>query len=156
MIIDKSSSEISDLKTRLYQVVAENKISSLSMICGMIGAEEEQTRLIIEELVDEGTLEGSFTSDGQRFFLSKVKVSTAPIESSKDEGYVIEKADTRQGKMILLSGLAMMIAGYIVRGFVSIFEISEQVGTAVLMVGLAVLIIGWLMITRADPPSNIK
>ena len=120
MIIEKSSSELFDLKTRLYQIVAENKISSLSMICDMVGAEEEQTRSIIEELVDEGTLEGSFTSDGQRFFLSEVKVSNAPLAPIKDEGYMIEKADTRQGKMVLLTGLVMMIAGYITRGFISI------------------------------------
>jgi hypothetical protein len=156
MIIDKSSSELFDLKTRLYQVIAENKISSLSMICDMVGAEEEQTRSIIEELVDEGTLEGSFTSDGQRFFLSEVKVSTAPLAPIKDEGYVIKKANTRQGKMVLLSGLVMMIAGYITRGLISISEIAGQIGTALLMVGLAVLAAGWLMYTRADPPSNIK
>jgi hypothetical protein len=156
MIIDKSSSEPIDMKTILYQIIAENKVSSLRMISDMVGTDDEQTRSMIEELVGEGALEGSFTSDGQRFFLSDVEVSTAPLAPTKDQGYDIEKADTKQGKLVLISGIVMMIVGYIVRGFTFLFEIAGQVGTGTLMLGLAVLIIGWLMITRADPPSNIK
>ena len=156
MIIDKSSSELIDLKTRLYHVIVENKISSLSMICDMTGADEEQARLLLEELMDEGTLEGSFTSDGQRFFLSDVKVSTAPIAPTKDEGYVIEKANTRKGRLVLISGIVMMIGGSIVRGLTAISEMMGNIGVAVFMLGLVVLTGGWLMISRADPPSNLK
>ena len=83
MIIDKSSSELIDLKTRLYQIVAENKISSLDMMSDIIGTDEELVRSVLEELVDEGALEGSFTPDGQRFFLTEVTVSTAPLAETK-------------------------------------------------------------------------
>ncbi|MGY5856454.1 MAG: hypothetical protein RTS72_07615 [Candidatus Thorarchaeota archaeon] len=156
MIIDKSSSELIDLKTRLYQIVAENKISSLDMMSDIIGTDEELVRSVLEELVDEGALEGSFTPDGQRFFLTEVTVSTAPLAETKDSGYVIEVADTRNGRLILVSGLVMMIAGYITRGLIALNMVLDPVGTAMVMVGLAVLIAGWLMISRAQPPSNIK
>ncbi|MGD9397079.1 MAG: hypothetical protein PVJ05_11670 [Candidatus Thorarchaeota archaeon] len=156
MIIDKSSTELTDLKTRFYQVVSEDKVSSLSMICDITGTDEEMARSILDELVDEGTLEGSFTSDGQRFFLSDVKVSSAPLAPTRDEGYVIEKADTRQGKLVLVSGIVMMIGGFIVRGLTALSTMMENIGVALIMLGLVVLIAGWLMITRADPPSNLK
>lgn len=156
MIIDTSSPEPVDLKTRLYHVVAENKISSLDKICSLIGADEVKARSLIEELVDEGTLEGSFTSDGQRFFLSDVRVSTAPVAPTKDEGYVIEKVNTKQGKLVFLAGLVLIISGFIGRGFANVNETMQNVGAAVLMIGFVVLIAGWLMISRADPPSNLK
>ncbi len=156
MIIDKSSSELIDLKTRLYQIVAENKISSLDMMSDMVGTDEELIRVSLEELVNEGNLEGSFTPDGQRFFLSEVSVSTAPVAETKDSGYVIEEADTRNGRFVLISGIVMMIAGSIIRGLITITEVLETVGSAVFMVGLGVLIVGWLMISRAQPPSNFK
>lgn len=156
MIIDTSSSELIDLKTRLYQIVAENKISSLDMMSDMVGTDEELIRASLEELVNEGILEGSFTPDGQRFFLSEVSVSTAPVAETKDDGYVIEEADTRNGRFVLISGIAMMIAGSIIRGLITITEVLETVGSAIFMVGLGVLIVGWLMISRAQPPSNFK
>ncbi|MFW9787929.1 MAG: hypothetical protein ACFFE2_15075 [Candidatus Thorarchaeota archaeon] len=156
MIIDKTSSNPTDLKTRLYQIVTEEKISSLSMICGMAGIDEDQTRSLLEELVDDGTLTGSFTDDGERFFLSDVKVSDAPVAPTRDKGYEIAKADTRQGKIVLIAGLATMIAGYIASGLRTFNAVMEHVGGAVVMIGLGVLIAGWLMISRADPPSNIK
>lgn len=156
MIVDKSSSELIELKTRLYQIVAENKISSLSLMSDMAGIDEEEIRSTLGELMDEGALEGSFTSDGQRFFLSEVTVSTAPVAQTKDDGYVIEHADTKVPKLVLLSGIAMMVAGLIVRGLIIISEMMEHIGSAVFMVGLIVLVGGWLMITKADPPSNFK
>jgi hypothetical protein len=156
MIIDKSSPELTDLKTRLYQVITEDKVSSMSMICDMTGVDKEHIRSILEELVDEGSLEGSFTPDGHRFFLSDVKVSSAPLAPTKDEGYVIEKADTRQGKFVFISGIVMMIGGFIVRGLTALSTMMENIGVALIMLGLVVLIAGWLIITRADPPSNLK
>ncbi len=156
MIMYKSSTELIDLKTRLYQLVAENKISSLDMMSDMVGTDEELIRASLEELVNEGNLEGSFTPDGQRFFLSEVSVSTAPVAETKDNGYVIEEADTRNGRYVLISGIVMMIAGSIIRGLITITEVLETVGSAVFMVGLGVLIVGWLMISRAQPPSNFK
>ena len=156
MIIEKSSSELIDLKTRLYQIVAENKISSLDMMSDMVGTDEEMIRSALEELVNEGSLEGSFTPDGQRFFLSEITISTAPLAETQDSGYEIEVADTRNGKYVLISGLVMMIAGYIIRGFIALNLILDPIGSALVMIGLAVLLAGWLMISRAQPPSNIK
>ena len=156
MIIDKSSSDPIDLKSRLYQIVSDNKISSLTMISDMIGIDEEQTRITLEELIGDGSLRGSFTADGQRFFLSEVKVSSAPVAENQDKGYSIEKADTKLPRMIFAAGFVMLAAGFIIRGLTTISAMMEHLGSGIFMVGLAVLIGGWLLYTRVDPPSNIK
>ncbi|MHA1965425.1 MAG: hypothetical protein ACXACG_07915 [Candidatus Thorarchaeota archaeon] len=156
MIIDKSSSKQIDLKTRLYQIVTESKISSLDMMSDMVGTDEEQIRFILEELLDERALEGSFAPDGQRFFLLDVTVSTAPIAPTKDDGYAIEYADTNVPKLVFLVGIVMMIVGLIVRGFVTLNGLMEPIGTAVFMLGIIVMAGGWFMISKANPPSNIK
>ena len=156
MIIDKSSSELIDLKSRLYQIVAENKISSLSMMSDMAGSDEELIRQTLEELVNEGALEGSFTSDGQRFFMSDVSVSTAPVAPTQDSGFKIEQAETKTSKIILVSGFVMMVVGFFLRGLTTINAMMEHIGSAVFMVGMIILIGGWLMLTKANPPSNIK
>jgi hypothetical protein len=136
--------------------VEDKKISSLATMSDMSGADEELVRFILEELVDEGTLEGTFTIDGQRFFLSEVKVSAAPVASSKDGGYFIEKKDIKIPRLVLITGVAIMVVGYIVRGLLMIADIMEQIGGAIFMIGLAVMITGWIMISRANLPSNIR
>jgi hypothetical protein len=156
MIIENSSSNPLDLKTRLHEIVTQNKISSLSMMSDIAGIDEEQICSILEELLDEGILEGTITPNGHRFFLSDVKISSAPTAPIRDNGYVVEEIDTKIPKLVLILGIAMMVAGYIMRGFVTMLGILEHVGAAVVMVGLVVLIIGWLMISKANPPSNIK
>jgi len=159
MIVDKSTSASTnsiDMKDLLCQIVEDNRISLISMMSDLTGINEEQIRYLLEELVEEGTLEGSFTPDGQRFFLSEVTVSTAPVAPTKDEGYHVEKRDTKLSKLIFIIGVVLIVAGYIVRNLVSLNEILEHIGVGVLMIGLVVLASGWLMFSRANPPSRIK
>ena len=156
MIIDKSAPEPVDLKTRLYQIVSEEKISSLSMMSSKVASDKELIRLTLEELVEEGVLEGAFTEDGQRFFLSEVRVSTAPLAPTQDSGYEIERAETKASKLILVAGFVMMVVGGYIRGLITIAAMMEHIGSAIFMMGMIVLIGGWLMLTRANPPSNIK
>jgi hypothetical protein len=156
MIISNPSSNSVDLKSRLLHIITNEKISSLNMISSLTETDESQIRSILEELVNEGALEGAFTEDGQRFFLSDIRVSSAPLAPTQDEGYSVKKADTRHGSIVLISGIVMMIAGYIARGRTTIFALMDSIGSAVVMIGFVMLIGGWLMITRADPPSNLR
>ncbi len=159
MIIDdltSNSTNPKDMKNQLYQIVEDNKISSISMMSDLSGINENQIRSILEELVTEGILAGSFTSDGQRFFLSEVKVSTAPFAPTKDEGYTIERRNTKTSKLVFMTGLVMIITGYAVRSLMAISEMLEPIGVGIIMTGLVVLVVGWLMFSKANPPSKIK
>lgn len=154
MIIDHSSSNPVELKTRLCQIVLESKISSIEKLSDITGIVEEEARFALEELVSEGSLSGSFTEDGSRFFLSDVKTSEAPIIRPVDLAPEIEVIDSKLSTTVFISGIIMMAVGYILRGLTAVGEIMVNAGSAVIMIGMVVLIVGWMMFSRINPPSN--
>lgn len=154
MVVDNAPIGSSEVKTQLYEVVSVHKISSLEMISRKVGQSEDDTRLAIEELLSEGMLQGRFSEDGNRFFLSEVRVSEAPILHEHQE-YVVLKVDNKVGKFVFISGIAMMIAGLIARGFMAVNPTMEHIGGAIFMVGMAVMAAGWLQVGR-NAPSNTK
>lgn len=154
MIIEHSSSNPVELKTRLCQIVLENKISSIETLSEITGTEEEDARVALYELVSEGSLNGSFTEDGSRFFLSDIKVSDAPIIGPVDLGPEIEVQDSKLSKTVVISGIIMMAVGYLLRGLVAMGEIIVNSGSVLFMIGLAVLVGGWMMFSKINPPSN--
>jgi hypothetical protein len=156
MVIDHKSTNSDDVKTRLYETVKVAKVSSLEMISNLTGIEEELVREAIEELVNEGSLNGSFTEDGSRFFLSDVKTSEAPVAVVHDAGLEIERADTKTAKIVGISGLAMLIAGQILRSLVAIHPGMDNAGTSFFMIGLVMIIVGWYQYSRLEAPSNVR
>jgi hypothetical protein len=99
-------------------------------------------------------LHGRFSEDGNRFFLSEVRVSEAPI-LREHQDYVIEEVDNKLGKFVFIAGIAMMISGLVARGFISVNPAMEHIGGAIFMVGMAVMAAGWLQVGR-NTPSNVK
>ncbi len=156
MIIDHSSSIPIEMKTRICQVVLENRISSIDMLSKLVGTGEKETLVILQELLEEGILRGSLSNDGTRFFLSDVKVSDAPIVGPADTGPVIVEKDTRVAKTIFIVGFVAIASGYIIRGLYGMNELIQNVGFAILMVGIAILVTGWMMFSRANPPENVQ
>ncbi len=156
MIIEHSSSNPVELKTRLCQIVLDNKISSIETLSEITGTEEEEARLALHELVSEGSLSGSFTEDGSRFFLSDIKVSDAPIIGLVDLEPEIEVQDSKLSKTVVISGIVMMAVGYLLRGLVAMGEIIVNSGSVLFMIGLAVLVGGWMMFSKINPPSNVR
>ncbi len=156
MIIEQSSSNPVELKTRLCQIVLENRISSIEKLSEITGTEVEDARVALYELVSEGSLNGSFTEDGSRFFLSDIKVSDAPIIGPVDLGPEIEVQDSKLSKTVVISGIIMMAAGYLLRGFVAMGEIMVNTGSILFIIGLAVLIGGWMIFSKINPPTNVR
>jgi len=156
MVVDHKSPSNDDLKSRLYEVVAVGKVSSLEMISNLTGLDELFVREAIGELVNEGTLEGAFAEDGRRFFLADVTTSTAPISGARDQGLEIKKANTKNAKYIGIIGGVMLIFGQILRSLVALHPGMDNAGTAFFMLGLGVLIVGWYQYSRLEPPSNIR
>jgi len=154
MIVGSSNQIPIEMKTRLCQVVLENRISSLERLSQLTGVEQDEARSAIQELVSEGSLQGKFSDDGSRFFLSEVKVSDAPTLGPADTGPEIVVKDTRVSKTVALSGFILIIAGYILRGFTILGQTMENIGVMIIMLGLVVLIVGVSMFSRLNPPSN--
>jgi hypothetical protein len=155
MVIDHTLPNNNDLKSRLYEMVAVGKISSLEMISNLTGLDELLVREAIDELVNEGTLEGAFAENGRRFFLADVTTSVAPIAGARDQDLEIKKANTKNAKYIGIIGVVMLIFGQILRSLVALHPGMENAGTTFFMLGLVVLIVGWYQYSRLEPPSNI-
>jgi hypothetical protein len=156
MVIDHRIPNYDELKSTLYDTVALRKVSSLEMISNLTGIEEDIVYETIEELVKEGALEGSFAANGKRFFLSNIKTSDAPVADTHDTGLELSKPNTMTAKLIALSGVIMLVAGQIMRGFVEIHSGLEAGGTAIFMLGLIVLLAGWYQFSRLNPPTNVR
>jgi len=125
------------------------------MISNLTGINEEIVYDTIESLVEVGSLEGSFTDDKKRFFLSDVKTSDAPILDTHDAGLEMKSADTRSAKAVALLGVVMLVLGQILRGLVAVHTGMESAGTAIFLLGLVVLFAGWLQFSRLNPVTKI-
>ena len=130
MIAGSSKPVPIEMKTRLCQVVLENRISSIERLSQLTGMDEEEAKTALEELVSEGSLAGKFSDDGSRFFLSDIKVSDAPILGPADTGPEIVVKDTKVSKMVALSGFILMIGSSILRGITIMGESMEKVNKA--------------------------
>lgn len=155
MAVDSVPSVNADLKTKVYQVISKQRISSLHMIAQIINEDEERTRLALQDLIDDGSLSGELSADGRRFFMSDVKVSYAPV-AHKHEDYVIKESDTKLGKTIFVCGILTMVAGYVMRGLAGIQPVMEHMGSGVLLIGIAILVAGWLQVSRSMPPEELR
>ena len=152
MIIERSLTSPIELRTRLCQVVLDNRISSIERLSELTGIEEEEARNALQDLVSEGSLAWKFTEDGTRFFLSDVKVSDAPILAPADTGPEIIIKESKVPKTVVITGIILIAIGLILRGITILGEIMQVTGGVVLMVGLVLFFIGWMMFSRKNPP----
>ncbi|MHA1613637.1 MAG: hypothetical protein ACTSYJ_02265 [Candidatus Thorarchaeota archaeon] len=155
MVFESKSLNHENIESTLYDTVVSSKISSLEMISNLTGINEEIVYDTIESLVEVGSLEGSFTDDKKRFFLSDVKTSDAPILDNHDTGLEMKSADTKSAKAVALLGVVMLVFGQILRGLVAVHTGMESAGTAIFLIGLVVLFTGWLQFSRLNPVSTI-
>ncbi len=155
MVIESKSINHEDVESTIYDTIMLEKISSLEMISNLTTIDAELVFDTIESLVESGSLEGSFTDDKKRFFLSDVKTSDAPILDNHDTGLEMKSADTRSAKAVALLGVVMLVLGQILRGLVAIHTGMESAGTAIFMIGLVVLFAGLLQFSRLNPVTKI-
>ncbi len=154
MVIESKSINHENIESTLYDTVVSSKISSLEIISNRTGIDEEIVYDTIESLVEIGSLEGSFTDDKKRFFLTDVKTSDAPILDNHDAGLEMKSADTKSAKAVALLGIVMFVSGQILRGLVAVHTGMESACTAIFMIGLVVLFAGWLRFRRLNPVST--
>ncbi len=155
MVIESKYINHEDFESTIYDTIMLEKISSLEMISNLTTIDAELVFDTIESLVESGSLEGSFTDDKKRFFLSDVKTSDAPILDNHDTGLEMKSADTRSAKAVVLLGVAMLVLGQILRGLVAIHTGMESAGTAIFLLGLVVLFAGWLQFSRLNHVTKI-
>ena len=156
MIIDHKTPDYYDVKTRLYEIVVVSKISSLEMISEHTGVDEDSTRELLQELVKDGSIGGSFSEDGKRFFLSNVKISEAPVIMRYDKDLEIERVNTKTAKMVGVLGLFILVIGWAFQSLTGIHQGLQTAGIALFMVGIVVMTAGCIQFSRYNPPEKLR
>lgn len=137
-----------DTRMGLTRLVAEQNMSSVTMISEELGIDEDTARVYLQDLVEKGELSGYITEDGSRFFKRDVHMTSAPIVASHEE-WIPETHDTKLGKVIFVVGIALVIAGQAVpRLLVNDFSIG--MGAALAMLGFVALLGGLASIGCRD------
>lgn len=132
---------LQDTRMGLTRLVAEQNMSSVSMISEQLGIDEDTARDYLQDLVEQGELEGYITEDGSRFFKSEVHMTSAPIVAL-NEDWTPETHETKYGKIIFVFGLALIIAGQVVPRILVNDSLSLGIGAALAMIGFIALLGG--------------
>ncbi|MHA2140309.1 MAG: hypothetical protein ACXADC_05335 [Candidatus Thorarchaeota archaeon] len=144
---------MTDTKTRLKSMVDDN-ISSIQMMGEKLGMELDDVVSLLNEMINEGMIEGHVTGDGLRFFREKVEVSKAPKIHAEDDVPDFLKYDTRPGKIIALIGFIVVIAGLVVSYSASESQSAFLLNAAALLLlaGVFLMMLGGYQVSRRPAP----
>ncbi|MHA1934558.1 MAG: hypothetical protein ACW97A_04705 [Candidatus Thorarchaeota archaeon] len=142
-----------ELKDNLVQLIETQDLSAIESMSKQLGIEEEEVRVLIEELLSEGRLEGRLTEDGTRFFKAKVEVSDAPIIPKEESEPEFLTYDIRPGKYTAIVGMIIAL-GAIVMFMTAQGDLQiENFASILLGIGILVVLTGCYWIGRRKTPS---
>lgn len=134
-------------KDEIVKLISSN-LSAISLIAEQLDISETLVTSIIEELVEEGTIHGWFSSDGLRFYRSDVKMPTALEEQVEEE--IAGNPKHMIPKAIIATGISLFIAGQIlIRLFVEGLPMHNT-AAGMVMLGLITIFGGLFSLTKFD------
>ncbi len=144
---------MTNMKERLVHLVNVDDLSSVQMMSSDLGIAEEEVRIFLTELTQEGTLNGHLTENGERYFKRDAKVSEAPVIHREKEVPDFMKFDTRPGRIAAIFGLALAAIG--VYGLVNAGDNlqMENFSAALTLIGAIVTVAGFFYLTMRKTPS---
>lgn len=144
---------MTDTKTQLKDMINEN-VSSIQIMSDKLEIEMEEVIALLNELLADGSIEGTITKDGLRFFRDKVKLSDRPSVTIEDEGPKFLKYNTRPGKIITIIGFSIVICGLVLSYVASSTHSFEMLNLTalVLAIGLGCMMIGGYQVARRPTP----
>jgi len=102
---------MTNTREKLVHLINIDDLSSVQMFSGDLGISQEEVRILLTELTDEGTLKGYLTEDGKRYFKRDTKISEAPVIPREETVPDFLKFDTRPGKIAAVFGLVLAAIG---------------------------------------------
>ncbi|MHA1960277.1 MAG: hypothetical protein ACW99U_08605 [Candidatus Thorarchaeota archaeon] len=141
MVLDITQQEYSDAKQLLEALVVEKQVSSIEVMSTEIGIDNENTRLLLEELVADGRIHGRISENGERFFKSAVRMSGGRVIPSHSMA-ASERADSRKGKYAILGGIVTFIVGQVFPDSLWSVPLIGNLGIIFVFAGMAMILAG--------------
>jgi len=123
------------------------------MFSGELGISQEEVRILLTELTEEGTLKGYLTEDGKRYFKRDTKISEAPVIPREETVPDFLKFDTRPGKIAAVFGLVLAAIG--AYGLVNAGDNlqMENFSAVLTLIGAVVAMAGGFYLTMRKAPT---
>lgn len=103
---------LAEEKEKLVRLILDEDISSILLLSEKLGLDGDAIRNLLEQLVQEGALNGYLTEDGKRFFRRDVEVSHKPIIHREDPPSRIIERDNKSLKWVAIFGGFLMANGF--------------------------------------------
>lgn len=149
MVLNASPQELIDLKQTVEQLIEVHKYSSITEISEKLEIDEDSTRELIQDLIEDGSLEGRIDESGSRFFSSNVKVSTAPSLPSGPD-IEVQRPDLGNGKYGLVAGFVLFIISEVLPDFSIGFLAMEDLRGILIIISLAIIIASLMFLSRKE------
>ena len=140
---------MAEKKQELVRLVNEENVSAIVLLADMLDLTNDEVRALIEESMKEGSIKGSLTDDGQRFFKSEIIVSEAPVIRSDDSLPDFMTFDTRPGRITSIIGLIIVAIGVVIFSGLGL----QDLGAIIVFVGVFVLFSGLFCLSRRKTPT---
>ena len=144
---------MTNIRERLVHLVIVRELSAVQMMSTELGIPQEEVRILLTELTQEGTLNGHLTEDGERYFKHDVKVSEAPVIDRREDPPEFMKFDERPGQVAAIFGLIVAVIGTY-RLMTAGGDIdTESFGAILMFIGVAVILAGCYYLSMRKTPS---
>lgn len=139
-------------KSDLIELVNKENVSAIRIMADRLDIEPDEVRTLIEESLSEGTLVGSMTEDGERFFKTEFKLSDAPVIHSEVKAPEFLEFDVRPGIAISIIGFVTIVFGIFINT-ITMDIIEQDFGAIVVFVGIIILFSGLFCLSRRKTPA---
>ena len=144
---------MTNMREKLVHLITVDDLSSVQMFSSKLGISQEEVRILLTELTQEGTLDGYLTEDEERYFRHDAKVSEAPVIHRKESIPDFMKFDTRPGRIAAIFGLALAVIGaYGLMNAGDNLEM-ENFSAVLTLIGVVITIAGAFYLTMRKTPS---
>lgn len=120
------------------RAINEYKLSSIREMSEIADVSVERVVEVIQELLNNNRIDGRLDLENERFFSSKVDVSTAPSIKNSTNARIIQP-DNKYGKYAILSGAALMVIDELIPTFTINSISSADIKGILLLVGLGLI-----------------
>ena len=143
---------MSGKKVELVDLVMKENVSAIQILVDRLELTSDEVIDLIGELLEEGKLHGTLTSDGARFFKSEVKLSDAPAIERNVAPPSFISFNTRPGIITAIIGFILIAVGIIVNA--NSQDIIEQSFAATLLLfGILILLSGLYCLSQRKTPA---